>query len=224
MRRRAFPRKRKRTYRRSSYKKKRRTSKRSMGPVGGFKPTQWVRMKYADIEELVGTSLSYATRVYRGNSIYDPDYSGTTQNSCAMYSTWANLYNRYNVSACSIRVTFQATTNVPLWCYVYAYNSVSAPVAPPDWQDLPGCKKVLLQGMSAGNATSKTIKMYRRSRTIHGMSYLDPDAGAVMAGSPTIQWFYLIAIETFDASVGPHCLINVELIYKTRFSGRKQYF
>lgn len=219
-----------RSRRRRTYKKRRRTSRRSrriprLLPLGGIPKIMDVTLKYAAIEEMAAaTGFTYCTRVYRGNSIYDPDYSGVTQNTCAMYGVWSNLYRYYTVKSSFIKVTFQATQNVPHWCFITPYFIAgSTPVAPDDWMDLPGVKKGLLQGLSAGNKTSVIIKMSGRTKTITGQSPYISDLTGMMGGNPLIQWFWYLAMETFDGSTTGGGLINVELFYKVRFSERLMY-
>lgn len=191
--------------------------------LGGIAENMYCTLKFQDVEEMAG-SVNYGTHVWRGNSIYDPDYSNTTGTTAANYALWATLYTKYAVWKSTIRVKFQATTNVPMWCYIFPYTSSgSTPVTPNVWQNLPGVKKVLIQGLSAGNNTSKTITYTKRIKKILGFNYTDTDLCSSMGSNPSVQFFWWVAIESFDASTNVHCLLNTEIFYYTKFYERKQY-
>jgi len=211
--------------RRISRPKNRKQSNCRNNEIGGVPRFQFVTLKYAATEELVqsagGTS---ATRVYRGNSIYDPDYSGITQDTVAMYAFWNLLYSKYAVVDSTIRVTFQANSDVPMYCYIYPYYAAgSMPISVGDWDDLPGVQKINLQGLEAGNSTSQTITCHMKAKVQLGEAFNSSDACSDFGTNPVRQWFYWIAIHSQNNSIDPGCLIRVEIFYRTKLYQRKPY-
>jgi len=94
------------------YKKRtKRTTKASlyrtprMKYSGGFPETKTVKLKYCDyftIDPQTGGSLG--SYLFRANSIYDPNYTGTGHQPLG-YDQWAGLYNHYTVISSKINIS-----------------------------------------------------------------------------------------------------------------------
>ncbi len=78
-----------------------------------------LQMRYVDQVYLNGTAAAggRVNYIFRANSIYDPDYTGTGHQPMG-HDTYAALYNHYSVRRSAIRVTLQPTLNlnVPVVC------------------------------------------------------------------------------------------------------------
>lgn len=227
--------KRKRTTYRRFYKRKRMNRSRRVmrrakngnsqrfRALGGFPNIAWVTLKYQAQNVLDATSVAtYALYGFRGNSIYDPDYSAITGGSVALYSVYEQLYYRYTVYKCTIKVTFQQVTAIPTYCYVFPYyNSSTAVVSPEYWQNCPGVKKILLQPYNFGNKTSATIRFTTTIKRIAGFSANDDACTATMNNNPAVQVYWWVACESIDGSNGAKVYMNTEIFYKTRLFERK---
>lgn len=68
-----------------------------------------IQMKYADVKAYLLNNIStFSANIYRTNSIYDPDYTGTGHQPMG-HDEWSTLYNKYCVLAMDIKSTFVAS-------------------------------------------------------------------------------------------------------------------
>lgn len=91
--------------------------KRRKGPRLGdiLKPKLMVKLRYVDTITLNPASAAMASHVFRANSIFDPDLTGTGHQPL-LHDTYALLYTRYRVMSSKIKVTpvpVSATVVIP---------------------------------------------------------------------------------------------------------------
>jgi len=174
-------------------------------------------MEYA--EQIYYTSVSPPqSYIFRGNSIYDPNQSGTGGQPIGM-TTLTSIYSVYECPSCSIRVEWINNTNIPLWitiapvvntAYVVTYNSS---------QGVPGAKTVYCPGNNSNahgvitnwNSTFKTTGLIQ-------------DTGAsrsLVTTNPVTQWYWNITLTPCDNVSALSGVLNVKLIYKTIWTDRK---
>lgn len=75
--------------------------------------TKLIRFRYNDTgfqAALVSGSAYQATQVFRGNSVYDPDYSGVGVQPYYL-DQWANFYSQYTVAASAIKIYFSTSAS-----------------------------------------------------------------------------------------------------------------
>lgn len=121
-------------------------------PLPGLEERHRVVMPYAvtiNLAPAAGVTTYYS---FRGNSVFDPDFSGTGTTALT-YSTWSTLYNRYralgsriqinaiNVGTTAIQLWLEATiSNAPPVTSVYTVGQrhvatgITAPGGPAVWQ------------------------------------------------------------------------------------------
>lgn len=85
-----------------------------------------VSLKYADARIVTSSGGITGIYVYRLNSLFDPDLTGTGQQP-AGFDEYANLYHRYLVRTCHIDVEIQDTTGISSFAVVSAGNTSSSP-------------------------------------------------------------------------------------------------
>ena len=99
----------KRPYRRRRYRRKRKV----MPPIGGFPKSMMTRLKYVQNISLDPTAGVGAIQVFRANSVYDPDMTGTGHQP-SNFDKLATIYDRYTVVGSKIRVypNFVSTSGI----------------------------------------------------------------------------------------------------------------
>lgn len=64
-----------------------------------------ISLRYSDTNAKTSSSTLFIDHVYNLNSIFDPDRTGTGHQPQG-HDVWAQLYNRYRVDACTVKVVF----------------------------------------------------------------------------------------------------------------------
>lgn len=65
----------------------------------------FTKLRYTDVRKLNTASTPYNDYVYRGNSLYDPDFTGAGAQPQG-FDQWSAFYGQYRVFASKISVTF----------------------------------------------------------------------------------------------------------------------
>ena len=86
----------------------RRFARRSL-ILGGFPTSKMVRFRYVQQITLNASAAAAAVHVFRANSLYDPDSTGTGHQP-ANFDRWTNIYDHYTVVGSRIRVKFTPST------------------------------------------------------------------------------------------------------------------
>lgn len=116
--------------------------------------------RYSLTESAAGVGTTY---VFRLNSLYDPNLTGTGSQPIA-YDQWSTLFNRSIVTRCDVSVTFTNTTASYAPIRIGFYPSTGLSTVPADtdaWPAQWGSRTAMLGG--AGS----TIKTLRASYDIH---------------------------------------------------------
>lgn len=74
-------------------------------PLNGRPPNQVVKMRYSQLINFPYSLASASFHVFRANSIFDPDHSGTGHQPMG-HDQWAQFYNHYRVLGSKIRVDY----------------------------------------------------------------------------------------------------------------------
>lgn len=106
-----------------------------------------LRMKYVD--NIVLTGIGGASRVFRLNSMYDPDTSVTNGHQPLGYDQWNTFYNKYRVFKADVVLTFtnSSSNNADTEQVGFvAYNDQASPPQGDAFFEQPHCKSVMLSG------------------------------------------------------------------------------
>jgi len=163
---------------------------------------------------------------YRGNSIYDPDFTGIGD-SPFLFDQMMALYTNFYVSGSRIRVeTFQAVDAVvPRRTVVFPHISSMATFSYAYWQayaEQPFAKSYSETIDNAGKrsvcnhymSTPRMLQTGKSSRT-------DPDCLGTIATNPAITWYWNIFTESIDGAEAMVGWRSVKIIYFVEFSARK---
>ena len=104
------------SYKRKSYKKKRRGYRRYpryKAITSGFPKSKLVKLRYIEEITLNPGTAAAVSQVYRANSVFDPNFSGVGGQPMS-FDSWAAIYNKYTVvgSKCTVIPVLTATSQV----------------------------------------------------------------------------------------------------------------
>lgn len=172
------------------------------------------------------TQISFAanttpqTRVFRGNSIFDPDQTGTG-GSAQGFALFAALYSNYECTSCAIRAEFINSSAVPCWIIIAPSTATGNSLDYNLSRSIPGAKTVYCEALN-GNAHG-VITNFARTYDILQIRDGDNTVLGSMTGNPTSQWYWQVQVYSVDNASTINGVMNVYLTYYTKFSARKPY-
>lgn len=176
-----------------------------------------IKLKYATTLTLSGGLNDIGEYVFRGNSIYDPDYTSTGTQPTGM-AQWENFYNYYVVNGSSINVKFLSRSNSGPTA-----NSIVA-IIPSLVDGLPGSVnpetistypnvRYTLSGTGDGAKSYSMLKNYMSTKKMFGEKYLDHDFKSIMVSNPADLWYWIVCAQTLDGTTGPSWGMLVTITY-----------
>lgn len=198
----------------------------------------FVKMRYFDTFTLGGSASSYYE--FRMNSIFDPQKAtGVNQGQPTGFATYASMYNKYRVHACSVEAWFSrigtdSTTNYPLVAYIKGFtdgndHTITAANKDPITEG-QFCKYKILPG-SMGTSTTK-IQSSCHVKNYFKLKYITPTQDPQLLSSefttnPSACPLFaagVIAAGPYDGltpSNGVGAWMSVKITYYVECTGRK---
>lgn len=172
--------------------------------------------KYSLAVEIAISSGISTPQVFRGNSIFDPDFTSTGY-TCMGYSTLAALYNRYLVTSSSIRIRAASDSPVQV-AVVPVLTSSTISTATEDLAENAYGKDM----MTAAGTVREMSSSMSTSR-MWGQTLTDGSFAAATGANPSNSWFWHIKVgHLFGAGTATVNLI-VDIVYYTEWSARVSY-
>lgn len=186
----------------------------------GQVPTASVRLRYAarygDTLD-VGNAYIF-TQEMRGNSAFDPDYTGVGAQPWG-FDNYSGLYNYYRCTSSTLKATFYTrtaqTTNADLIGYVVPFRTdLSVSKGALNVMNLPFHRLVHFDAYH--NARSITI------RTASNQMYPLMEVGnnnfrAAVTASPAFGWVYTVGVDGNSVAADTAVDILIEIIYDLIF-------
>jgi len=205
------------SYGRRKFRKSGRRRKNSRATTGKqksllFADRQLVKFKYTQlVANFTGATASYE---YRGNSIYDPDYTGTGT-TVAGHSSWKDFYSRYRVHGSKIKVTVinDSTADQVVASIVARANSDAD-------QTMQTYATNWVVGSRDSGKSIATRKQFMATKKVWGQkTIISQEFSAGIDNSPTNQWWWTIDLIGVDGNLD--CHIWVEIVYYTELYQRR---
>lgn len=183
----------------------------------GFEASRRVTMTYSQNHTLSDGTVGLASKIYRGASIYDPDYDAVGHQPLG-HDQWANLYQRYRVIGSKITVHYGNRSTAesvayPLQIAVIATDS-STLLSDFDTVCEQPIRKVAIAGSINGGNSVGTISLpYITTEQIKGDkgAKYDKDYAAVFGANPSIEWWYHIYVSApVSASVTASVRVTID--------------
>lgn len=165
-----------------------------------------VTMRYIDYINLNASDTTGAIQVYRANSIFDPDSTGTGHQPYGR-DTWATMFNHYTVINSKIQVqawnsNTTAQYSAPaIACLSLDDQVLSAAVAGGGWAR-PEAGNCVYQLADCGNVGRNPLRMKKGFSAKDMFSKVNPEdnaqLGAAMGSSPSEQAYFHLWLTSAD--------------------------
>lgn len=229
---------------RSTTKRTRRPTRRSSGLPRSlnstpFPATMYKALTYNSPPFSINTAVSgvCSNYVFRGNSLYDPDQTGTGgqpkffDTFCGPADGTGNApYGAYTVMASKITIdiypdpTITSANNLfRVYCIPLRGGTASSN-NPTNWVDVSERPYIRYKDFGSTGAQNKgRLKSYAKTKSLFsGMSVLDNDFQAGYASNPTNVWRWCIGIINMQNSGLPYAILSVKITYYCQFSNLNQ--
>lgn len=181
------------------------------------------KLKYSSTVVLSGIPFDYYT--FRGNSVYDPDYTGTGTQPL-YYDELTALYRSYTVLGSEIQVTFSNRTSSGNAQYtrvgIYPLSD-QTPYGNIDiCSERDNCIYSTL-GPPNGDQGIINMKSYGKTVNILGMrkdESTDDAVTALVTANPQKEFFWVLWAGSLDALTNISVYATITMTYYVRFSDR----
>ncbi len=220
-------------YKRSSkrrYKKKQRFSRRSRPRFGknlpmvsrinprtfGVSQYLYVKLKYCFQEEISNIGGGLTTHQFRGNSCFDPDFTGIGQQP-RYFDEYSAMYRNYRVMATGVKTRYinRTGTVARMWTYARADSSVLTTK-----EDL--CELNEGSVFSTDSRRVVAMKRYFTTKGVFGPHMSETfNTRATTGNNPVTVWYLNVSILNVDPVGGLDGQLNVDLVFYVRFENPK---
>lgn len=199
---------------------RRRFKRRGVAP-SGMPRVSSSKIRYCDVVTLQSTIGVLGSHVFRANSIYDPDFTGTGHQPMS-HDTWATLFNHYTVTGAKISITVHPlagnTTSGMVGVFLNAGSS--APYA-----GVPGfieAKRGAYRQISVKSVKgAKLVQKFSSKRFFNVSDVKDVGKlGAAFGADPSEEAYFVIWYQDQEASTSS-VRITVVIDYFVQFSEPK---
>lgn len=189
--------------------------------VSGFPDQMRVKLVYEDLYTLTTVTNAYTNYQWRGNSDFDPDFSGTGHQP-RYFDQYASVYNKYKVYASKIEIEMINFSGVSpiIFTLVPLTDTISATA----WNqvaELPRakCSEIIPVasrypfGLTHQASTTEIIGLQPGQIN-------DEDYGSITTANPGQVWYWNLFISAIDAITILTVSFRVRITYDTLFYDR----
>ncbi len=197
---------------RKAYMRKypRRKRKRRFRIPQAISQNKLIKMKYG--QSILRTPLSTAdSYVFRSNSIFDPDLTGTGHQPMS-HDQWATFYERYYVYACAVKITVVNLTAIPLEFVLYPQEDTTTITTLDLAMEMKNKKFTVVPG-SAGNAVKSLSMWTSTKKTVGRVTKFDDIFHANFGANPNTTTQYHIFVSASDDATDVNYTIDAQLTY-----------
>lgn len=215
-----------RRYRKKYYRRKKMTHPSSQTLRSNIlvPDMSFVKLKYVTALSISAALGANATYVFRGNSCFDPDFTGVGTQPFG-FDEYSAFYQNYRVLGSSVKLLVTNNISGAFPLVAILPSPISNPTA--DYYNLygnPYVKKIL---NPAGNSQGevKQLKHYISTRKILGLTKEqmgDSSYGPLVTANPGISWYWVIAGQDILLAGDLDVFIYVEITYYTEFYIRRE--
>lgn len=184
--------------------------------VYGFPKTILTKLRYSDSIQLGITSGVLNYHVFRANSLFDPDYTGTGHQPM-YFDQYAGIYLSYQVLGSKITVTWNTTTANELHLVgITGEDDTSGSTTATTRMEQNNSVTDRLAYNLAGGHDQVTQTMTFSSLGDLGIAAKDDgESATAVSGNPDIAWYYhLWAVPESANSTVLKAVVNIEYIVK----------
>lgn len=195
----------------------------------------FVKLVYTDFVPFADATTAFAWYTFRGNSIYDPNYTGTGHYPSG-YLNWATFFNRYKVHASKISVSFSWQSAAPGKLLIIPTTDETLSTDEQVWHydDNPQCKwrylptsyfvsgdAVPTTTTALGKANQFSLKHFAFTQRITGVPMADVTQQSLFGTNPTKVWYWHVGTMNLGAGTSSNFKF-VRIKYYVELCDRKE--
>lgn len=152
-----------------------------------------VQMKYS--QKVDFSSTLYDTRVFRGNSINDPDFTGLGGQAMG-HDQWRAFYRRYRVTGSSCTLEVEARGTEAVTPILIPLNTNAIPTSPQPY--LEAAYAIKGEPMRSTGDSNSSLYSYVRTNQIRGgpkdIVQYEADLSSLFNANPSQQWYWHVVV------------------------------
>ena len=168
--------------------------------------------------------LSFGTKIFRLNSIYDPDLDLVNGHQPLGYDQWSTFYNKYRVYKAVVRATIMNNQNGGIQCAIVPFNS-NQPIDLNDSlfeQPHAVSKTAAATGGMGKVVLTKVVDIPRIVGQSHAQYKANEQAASDYNSNPLEQIYCMIAARAVNDSTGVSAIAVVDITYYVELYDRKR--
>lgn len=184
-----------------------------------------VRMRQSEFRSLSGAgAVSFNAYIYRGNSIFDPNFTGVGHQPLG-HDQWQAFYRRYRVIGSRVDIKFLASSAAAenLVGMLVPLNTSTVLSNAEDYMEAAYSKNCNI-GQSTSNGVGE-LSMYMAVNKIrggpHNLVRYEEDYGALFGANPSKEFFWHIVVRAVDGSLTWTCDYAVDVTYYVEMFDRQ---
>ena len=213
---------------------RRRTANLALSKFGpAFSNACYKKLKFYDHYNESSGAATFFTRVFRGNSVYDPEYTGVG-GAASGYANYARMFLKYRVLATKVRVVANNVESYNVMGCIFMCPLGQASIIAGTNSSLKniitealpnGFKKwCLLPGTSQSGNRMRKMQLYGTTRKVLGPGD-DNDRCSDIAGNPTEQWAICTGFwDLTNSNTGIDTSWDIYITYYVKFYEASDYY
>jgi len=181
----------------------------------------YLKLKYIDNGFNGSTASPTYQKVYvfRGNSVYDPDYTGVGVQPYGYDQVTPAIHDWYQVKGSAITVTWSiysaAASQVKV--YVFPNRSISLTyIDPSDLRTMPNCR-FRMASKETGTTRKNWIRAYQSTKKmLMNMGGNDRETSSSYNNNPVLTWLWFVVFDTSDVAETVSITFDVKICYYTK--------
>lgn len=193
---------------------------RSVAPISDV---QILKLKYAITNVQLSTGGTPNSKLMRGNSVNDPEFSAGGHQPLG-HDQWCAFYDKYLVMGSSIKVLIANTSNTDHIKVALLPKDESTVVS--SWDTLAERPYAKIRYGTPNNGSHSTPRLsgYMSTKKILGLKDLstqDDEYAAACNTDPSRPWYWHIYFQALNNTTAIILNVNVEMTYYVKFFDRK---
>lgn len=166
-------------------------------------------LPYSETIQFTGTGNSI--QVFRGNSLFDPDFTGVGHQPLG-FDEWKAFYDIYKVHACSISIRMVNSSTLATVCAVWPSPYSTTPSLIDQALERPYTRSVIL-GTESGNSTA-IMKNFSSTKSVWGQKIIEEDNfSSIQSANPVKEWYFLFMASQIAGSGS----LNLSVVFKLKY-------
>lgn len=189
----------------------------------------FVKLVFSETLSYTSSSGAVTENIFRGNSLFDPDLTGTGTQPY-FFDQWSTMYQNYRVHGSSLRADFSITpfaSGAPAACNISGYivpNNRATAFGASDQliiMQQPYVKYRAMTPYTRPLMHKKYISTDKVYGLVKGTTSKEDNLQALTSANPTDQWYWHVGLWTTDQATSSNAVtVNVRIIYYCEFFRR----